>query len=81
MLSSVHDEKLTINYLNENFALIQQVKKSKFRTTGWTDGEECKDAECEALSMRRTKLVADWLFENGASLDSHEQSSEKRELM
>ena len=70
LLSSVYYPDIMKKYLEEDLRMIQRVKKYQFRAVGWTDDKECAGTECEALSMRRAKLVTDWFVKRGIPHDS-----------
>ena len=51
--------------LNE---LLQALKENPIigaKVVGFSDKHECKAAECDALSLRRARLVFDWFLKNG----------------
>lgn len=48
--------------------LLQALKENPIigaKIVGFSDKHECKAAECGALSLRRARLVFDWLLKNG----------------
>jgi hypothetical protein len=51
--------------LHENLDMISRSNSLRFRAVGWTDDLECSAHDCTELSLRRARLVTDWLREHG----------------
>lgn len=69
-LMSVLQDDFSKKALDRDLALIKKYKGLYFEVLGFTDSQECGDKQCDELSLRRAKIVYDWLIENGVHRSS-----------
>jgi len=51
--------------LSDNLDILNLYPAAKVRLVGYTDDQECSGPACDALSLRRARLVRDWLVAHG----------------
>lgn len=54
-----------LSALKRDAKIIKDYSRVKFEVLGFTDDIECIDNQCRDLSIRRARLVYDWLISNG----------------
>jgi OOP family OmpA-OmpF porin len=66
-LAAVADPNEAVAALNHDIELIEAIPSASFAVIATTDNKECQAEECAMLSLRRARLVHDWLVSHGIS--------------
>lgn len=56
-----------LNALRRDAKIVKNHSHVRFEVLGFTDDMECIDSQCRDLSVRRARLVYDWLISNGVA--------------
>jgi hypothetical protein len=65
LLESVTDLNFTEHALDRDLQIIKRFTQLQFQVSGTTDDKECAPDTCDALSLRRARLVHDWFLRRG----------------
>jgi OOP family OmpA-OmpF porin len=64
--SAVMFDQYAVDAMQANKSTYLTLKSSsKLRIVGYTDNAECSASACDSLSLRRARLVCDWLLAHG----------------
>jgi hypothetical protein len=70
--TSLFNYDVSVKVLKNDVGAINSslVKGHLIKIVGFTDNKECTGSECEALSLRRAKLIYKWMLANGVQKKS-----------
>lgn len=65
LMDAVTEVDAAIAAMRHNVGLINSIQSVNYSVVGTTDNAECSGEACDVLSLKRARLVQDWLTRNG----------------